>query len=57
MDIDDILREVDPTSSGVPNETSDLQSLTRLWVAERSAPELLEYAIPLYSVSSFSYSY
>ncbi|CAH0049644.1 unnamed protein product [Clonostachys solani] len=41
MDIDDILREVDPTSSGVPNETSDLQSLTRLWVAERSAPELL----------------
>ncbi|CAG9938111.1 unnamed protein product [Clonostachys rosea f. rosea IK726] len=43
MDIDDILREVDPTSSGVPNETSDLQSLTRLWVAERSAPELLEW--------------
>uniref|UniRef100_A0A8H7N9M9 GINS subunit domain-containing protein n=1 Tax=Bionectria ochroleuca TaxID=29856 RepID=A0A8H7N9M9_BIOOC len=43
MDIDDILREVDPTSSGVPNETGDLQSLTRLWVAERSAPELLEW--------------
>lgn len=42
MDIDDILREVDPTSGGIPRETSDLQALTRLWVAERSAPELLE---------------
>lgn len=43
MDIDDILREVDPSSGGVPNQISDLQALTRLWVAERSAPELLEY--------------
>lgn len=42
MDIDDILREVDPTFNGVPRETRDLQSLTRRWVAERSAPELLE---------------
>ncbi|KAH6961058.1 hypothetical protein DER45DRAFT_185142 [Fusarium avenaceum] len=43
MDIDDILRQVDPRSRGVPTETRDLQALTRLWVAERSAPELLEW--------------
>ncbi|KFA70432.1 hypothetical protein S40285_00591 [Stachybotrys chlorohalonatus IBT 40285] len=43
MDIDDILRQVDPVSHGIPPETRDLQSLTRLWVAERSAPELLEW--------------
>ncbi|KAF5682335.1 DNA replication complex GINS SLD5 [Fusarium circinatum] len=43
MDIDDILRQVDPTSHRVPSETRDLQALTRLWVAERSAPELLEW--------------
>ena len=42
MDIDDILREVDPTSHTIPPETRDLQALTRAWVAERSAPELLE---------------
>jgi len=42
MDIDDILREVDPTFDAVPRETRDLQALTRAWVAERSAPELLE---------------
>ncbi|KAF4950640.1 hypothetical protein FGADI_8044 [Fusarium gaditjirri] len=43
MDIDDILRQVDPTSHRIPSETRDLQALTRLWVAERSAPELLEW--------------
>ncbi|PNP53702.1 hypothetical protein THARTR1_05826 [Trichoderma harzianum] len=43
MDIDDILREVDPASHGIPPETRDLQALTRLWVAERSAPELLNW--------------
>ncbi|KAK7426339.1 GINS complex subunit [Neonectria magnoliae] len=43
MDIDDILREVDPTTHAVPSQTRDLQDLTRLWVAERSAPELLEW--------------
>ncbi|KAH7023049.1 hypothetical protein EDB80DRAFT_556814 [Ilyonectria destructans] len=43
MDIDDILRQVDPISHSVPPETRDLQALTRLWVAERSAPELLEW--------------
>ncbi|OLN88678.1 DNA replication complex GINS protein SLD5 [Colletotrichum chlorophyti] len=43
MDIDDILREVDPTFHSVPSETRDLQALTRAWVAERSAPELLEW--------------
>lgn len=41
MDIDDILREVDPSFDAVPQETRDLQALTRAWVAERSAPELL----------------
>ncbi|KYK57720.1 hypothetical protein DCS_04733 [Drechmeria coniospora] len=44
MDIDDILREIDPASNSVPQGTRDLQALTRRWVAERSAPELLEYA-------------
>lgn len=42
MDIDDILRQVDPSARGIPQETRDLQDLTRRWVAERSAPELLE---------------
>jgi GINS complex subunit 4 len=41
MDINDILREVDPTTSAVPRKTRDLQALARCWVAERSAPELL----------------
>lgn len=44
MDIDDILREVDPASHSVPQAKHDLQDLTRAWVAERSAPELLPYA-------------
>jgi len=44
MDIDDILREVDPTFHSVSEEKRDLQDLTRAWVAERSAPELLKYA-------------
>ncbi|KAK0618369.1 hypothetical protein B0T17DRAFT_336000 [Bombardia bombarda] len=43
MDIDDILREVDPTYHVVPRERRDLQDLTRAWVAERSAPELLHW--------------
>jgi GINS complex subunit 4 len=43
MDIDDILRDVDPTSHSIPSETRDLQALSRAWVAERSAPELLEW--------------
>ncbi|KAI1339623.1 GINS complex, Sld5 component [Xylariaceae sp. FL0016] len=43
MDIDDILREVDPTVDSIPEETRDLQALTRAWVAERSSPELLDW--------------
>lgn len=43
MDIDDILREVDPAGGAAPRGKRDLQELTRAWVAERSAPELLEY--------------
>ncbi|KAF2204933.1 GINS complex, Sld5 component [Delitschia confertaspora ATCC 74209] len=39
MDIDDLLAEV--TADAVPQETRDLQELTRCWVAERVAPELL----------------
>ncbi|KAK3394314.1 hypothetical protein B0H63DRAFT_42739 [Podospora didyma] len=43
MDIDDILREVDPVFHAVPQEKRDLQDLTRAWVAERCAPELLHW--------------
>jgi GINS complex subunit 4 len=43
MDIDDILREVDPPTHYVSVETRDLQALTRAWVTERSSPELLPY--------------
>ncbi|OCK79188.1 GINS complex, Sld5 component [Lepidopterella palustris CBS 459.81] len=41
MDIDDILAEV--TQAASPQETRDLQELTRAWVAERVAPEILPY--------------
>jgi GINS complex subunit 4 len=41
MDIDDILADID--ANAVPQETKDLQILTRAWVAERVAPELLPY--------------
>ncbi|KAI4110953.1 MAG: hypothetical protein LQ339_000955 [Xanthoria mediterranea] len=41
MDIDDILAEV--SGDGSPPETRDLQELTRAWVTERSAPELLPW--------------
>ncbi|KAI5864956.1 GINS complex, Sld5 component [Durotheca rogersii] len=43
MDIDDILRDVDPTFDSTPEETRDLQALTRAWVAERCSPELLAW--------------
>jgi GINS complex subunit 4 len=41
MDIDDILADID--RDAVPQENVDLQALTRSWVAERVAPELLPY--------------
>ncbi|KAF2088413.1 GINS complex, Sld5 component [Saccharata proteae CBS 121410] len=41
MDIDDILADV--SRDAVPQETRDLQELTRRWVAERVAPEILPY--------------
>ena len=41
MDIDDILAEVD--GDAIPQETRDLQELTRAWVTERSAPEILPW--------------
>lgn len=41
MDIDDILADLD--NDHVPQESQDLQSLTRSWVAERVAPELLPW--------------
>jgi hypothetical protein len=42
MDIDDILASVS-NAERIPQRTSDLQALTRAWVAERCAPELLPY--------------
>ena len=41
MDISDILAEVD--GNAVPQETRDLQELTRAWMTERSAPEILPW--------------
>ena len=41
MDIDDLLAEVEVDS--IPQETRDLQELTRCWVAERVAPEILPW--------------
>ncbi|KAF1848397.1 GINS complex, Sld5 component [Cucurbitaria berberidis CBS 394.84] len=41
MDIDDLLAEVAVDST--PQETRDLQELTRCWVAERVAPEILPW--------------
>ena len=41
MDISDILASISGPS--IPQETLDLQQLTRLWVTERSAPELLPW--------------
>lgn len=41
MDISDILAEVDGDET--PQSTRDLQQLTRAWVTERSAPEILPW--------------
>jgi GINS complex subunit 4 len=41
MDIDDLLAEVAIDST--PQEIRDLQELTRYWVAERVAPEILPW--------------
>jgi GINS complex subunit 4 len=41
MDIEDILADLDAQS--IPQENLDLQNLTRSWIAERCAPELLPY--------------
>jgi len=40
-DIDDILASV--SGDAQPHPAIDLQALTRAWVAERTAPELLPY--------------
>ena len=45
MDIDDILAEVD--GHAVPLEIRDLQELSRAWVTERSAPEILPWPASL----------
>jgi len=45
MDIDDILADLD--AAHAPQESNDLQSLTRHWVSERCAPELLPYPTEL----------
>ena len=41
MDIDDILAEID--EDALPQEVRDLHELTRTWVTERSAPEILPW--------------
>ena len=41
MDIDDILAEVD--GNDIFQDTGYLQELTRAWVNERSAPEILPW--------------
>ncbi len=45
MDIDDILGEVG--GRAVPLEIRDLQELSRAWVTERSAPEILPWPASL----------
>ena len=45
MDIDDILAEVD--GHAVSLEPKDLQELSRAWVTERSAPEILPWPASL----------
>jgi GINS complex subunit 4 len=40
-DIDDILASV--SGDTLPQQTLDLQELTRSWIAERVAPEILPY--------------
>ena len=45
MNIDDILAEVD--ARAVPLEARDLQELSRAWVTERSAPEILPWPAAL----------
>ena len=42
MDIDDLLAEVS-TEPGLPQETLELQDLTRAWVNEKNAPEILQW--------------
>jgi GINS complex subunit 4 len=44
-DIDDILADLD--TAHAPQESTDLQHLTRSWIAERCAPELLPYPTEL----------
>lgn len=45
LDISDILASVSEPSQ--PQRTQDLQALTRAWVNERTAPELLPYPTEL----------
>lgn len=45
MEIDEILAEAQQVA--LPQGTRDLQALTRAWVTERSAPELLPWPAQL----------
>lgn len=45
MEVDDILDELD--HDALPPGTRDLQDLTRAWVTERSAPEILPWPVAL----------
>lgn len=51
MDIEDILRDADPSYDSIPSGNHDLQLLTRAWVAERSAPEVLLYGPLLHPIT------
>lgn len=42
MELDDILREADPEYYAQQGNDGDYEGLNALYVAERSAPELLE---------------
>ena len=45
MDINDVLAEID--DDVLPQELRDLRELTRAWVTERSAPEILPWPASL----------
>jgi len=42
-----LLGHTDPSTPSIPSAQLDLQLLTRAWVSERSAPELLPYPTDL----------
>lgn len=43
MEMDDILAEFDARGEIPHSSTSDIETLTKFWIAERTAPEILPY--------------